>query len=240
MSVEKTWDSSAYGEAATGPEENSCSRTSLQAVRRSTSIRVKALNVGTLCGASIEGRRRLVSACLTRMSPCALRGRLRKSDALGLRGTAVEGRSLMRQQYHSRKVADRNMIWDVHRLVELTRHFPVKEVPLSSISELDESFWFDQTPATCREVALHARLIAQTDLVRPIILSAEGRVMDGMHRVCKALLENRSTIAAVQFDQNPEPDYIDADIDALPYDDEPPAHSAVREDLHGAHEAHRD
>ena len=43
--------------------------------------------------------------------------------------------------------------------------------------------------------------------------------MDGMHRVCKALLESRTTVSAVQFEQNPEPDYIDADIDTLSYDE---------------------
>jgi hypothetical protein len=125
----------------------------------------------------------------------------------------------MRRQYHTRQVGDRNLIWDVHRLVELTKRFPVKEVPLSSIAELNESFWFDRTEPACREVALHARLIAETDLAHPIILSAEGRVMDGMHRVCKALLESRPTVSAVQFEQNPEPDYIDADIDTLSYDE---------------------
>lgn len=43
--------------------------------------------------------------------------------------------------------------------------------------------------------------------------------MDGMHRVCKALLEDRTTITAVQFERDPEPDYIDADIEALTYDE---------------------
>ena len=39
------------------------------------------------------------------------------------------------------------------------------------------------------------------------------------HRVRKALLEGRPTVFAVQFEQNPEPDYIDADIDTLSYDE---------------------
>jgi hypothetical protein len=101
----------------------------------------------------------------------------------------------------------------------LTKHYPIKDVPVSSIHELDENFWFESDAPTCRAVALHAKLIAETDLMHPIILSADGRVMDGMHRVCKALLENRGTIAAVQFENNPEPDYIDVDIEALPYDE---------------------
>jgi hypothetical protein len=43
--------------------------------------------------------------------------------------------------------------------------------------------------------------------------------MDGMHRVCKALLENRSAVHAVQFTEDPEPDYVDADIEALAYEE---------------------
>lgn len=95
----------------------------------------------------------------------------------------------------------------------------MKAVSLSSIRELDESFWFDGESPTCREVAVHAKLTAETDLKYPIILSAEGRVMDGMHRVCKAFINNADTVSAVLFEVNPAPDYIDADIETLPYDE---------------------
>jgi hypothetical protein len=125
----------------------------------------------------------------------------------------------VRRQYHSRHIAGRELIWDVHRLIQLSRELPVRQVPLASIVELDECFWFPREGATCREVAEHARLIAATDLAHPIILAADGRVMDGMHRVCKALLENRTTIAAVQFRATPEPDHIDVEVAKLPYDE---------------------
>ena len=125
----------------------------------------------------------------------------------------------MRRQYHSQRVGGRILIWDVHRLIKLTQNYPVQQVPLPQIAELDETFWFDGEAATCRAVALHAKLIQETDLAYPIILSFSGRVMDGMHRVCKALLEKRPTVAAVRFAKDPEPDYIDADIEALPYDE---------------------
>ena len=126
----------------------------------------------------------------------------------------------MRQQYHSRLIDGRTLIWDVRRLVSLVENFPIKQIALTEIRELDECFWFDAVnKATCREIALHTKLINETDLSYPIILSADGRVMDGMHRVCKALIENESTISAVQFEKDPEPDYIDVDLDSLPYDD---------------------
>jgi hypothetical protein len=110
------------------------------------------------------------------------------------------------------------MAWDVDRLVKLTAGCPVHEVPLSEIRELDEAFWFgDGTGATCRAVAEHARLIAATDLRYPIILSSEGRVMDGMHRVAKAWLEGHPSVKAVRFTSNPEPDFVGVDPDDLPY-----------------------
>ncbi len=60
-------------------------------------------------------------------------------------------------------------------------------------------------------------LIKETDLNYPIILSSDGRVMDGMHRVAKALLEGQETIEAVQFSQDPKPEYKDVHPDDLPY-----------------------
>lgn len=126
----------------------------------------------------------------------------------------------MRRQYHSRYVSAHRLIWDVHRLIEMSRNLPVQQIALSEIAELDETFWFDETTKpVCREIAVHAKLIAETDLSYPIILASDGRIMDGMHRVCKAFIEERQTIAAVRFQQDPEPDYIDAKIDELPYDE---------------------
>jgi hypothetical protein len=65
---------------------------------------------------------------------------------------------------------------------ELTKLLPVKDLALSLIHELNECFWFEGARPTCREAAIHAKLIAETDLNHPIILCADGRVMDGMHR----------------------------------------------------------
>lgn len=126
----------------------------------------------------------------------------------------------MRKQYHLRPSPAGLLAWDVHRLVELTAHLPHVEVPIGAIRELDEPFWFGggSEAATCRAVAEHARLILEADLHYPIILGADGRVMDGMHRVAKAYLEGRDTILAVQLEVDPEPDFVGVGEDALPYE----------------------
>ena len=125
----------------------------------------------------------------------------------------------MRKQYHFRPSERGLLAWDVDRLVELTADFAPLEVPLSAIRELDEPFWYaaqgDQP--TCRSIALHAKLIAETDLRFPIILSQDGGVMDGMHRVCKALTVGMESVLAVQFETDPEPNYVGVVADELPY-----------------------
>ena len=96
---------------------------------------------------------------------------------------------------------------------------PRRRVALDSIREIDEVYWFDREEErpTCRKVIEHLRLIEACDLAHPILLAADGRVMDGMHRVAKALLEGRSEIEAVQFDVDPTPDYVGRKASELPY-----------------------
>ncbi len=77
---------------------------------------------------------------------------------------------------------------------------------IEQIPELDINCWFERREPTLREIAGHAQRIAQADLAYPVILNEDGALMDGGHRLCKALAEGRTTIVAVQFPQTPEPD----------------------------------
>ena len=125
----------------------------------------------------------------------------------------------MRKQYYFRPSPAGLLAWDVDRLVELTRTFAVRAVPLEEIRELDEArFGGDEAP-TWRSFAAHCRLVQEAELRYPIIRAADGAVMDGMHRVSKALVEGRDTIDAVQFDRDPEPDHVVRGPDELPYDE---------------------
>ena len=125
----------------------------------------------------------------------------------------------MRKQYHFRPSAAGLRAWDIDRLVALTRHIEPQLVPVASIRELDEPYWGEKM--TCRHVAEHARFINEADLGYPVILSSDGRIMDGMHRVLKALLQGDSHIPAVRFSTDPEPDFVGVYPEDLPYDEEP-------------------
>ena len=100
-------------------------------------------------------------------------------------------------------------MWYTQRLWELARDLPVEEVAIDDIHEFDQDAWFgpDRTP-TCRAVALHAKRILEADATIPIILSADGRLMDGGHRIAKAWLAGAVSVPAVRFRTDPAPDHI--------------------------------
>ena len=123
----------------------------------------------------------------------------------------------MRKQYHFRQVAEDTYIWDVHSLAALSAKLNVKEILITDIQELNEAYWFPDTHPTTQQIIEHMQLVNAADLSYPIILCAEGRVMDGMHRIAKAILGHQTHIQAVQFEHTPKPDFINVDADDLNY-----------------------
>jgi hypothetical protein len=119
----------------------------------------------------------------------------------------IHGKSVA--QKHSQVTPEGRCVWHTERLWRLARNLPVKIVPLESIAEFDQNCWFDSdAPPTCRSVTAHAKRIYDADLSYPIILSADGLLMDGGHRIGKAWLLGLTEIRAVQFEIDPEPDEI--------------------------------
>ena len=125
----------------------------------------------------------------------------------------------MRKQYYFQPSKNGFYAWDVDKLVESSKDLPQISVKLTDIKELEENFWYngpDSMP-TVRSVVEHFKLVNETDLNYPIILSKGGKVMDGMHRVAKALLSAHEEIKAVQITEDLPPDYEDVYKDDLPY-----------------------
>ncbi len=125
----------------------------------------------------------------------------------------------MRKQYNFWPGEQGLDAWDVDRLVELSAAFPIKVVLVDEIADVDSDYWFAYGPIvpTVRRVVEHIQLVEAVDPSFPIILASDGRVMDGMHRVARAVLAGERTIRAVQFDVDPEPDYRNCLPDDLPY-----------------------
>src|SRR5689334_21227464 len=123
----------------------------------------------------------------------------------------------MRKQYYFRNSNRELMARNVDRLVELSSTLQRRRVSLSDIKELDEVWFGDDQQQTLRSMIEHLKLIQEADHAFPIILSASGSVIDGLHRVAKAVLQGSQQIEAVQFAEDPEPDYVGRGPNELPY-----------------------
>jgi len=49
----------------------------------------------------------------------------------------------MRKQYHLQPTQNGFNAWDVDKLIEASKDFPVVQVDLNEIKELDENFWYN-------------------------------------------------------------------------------------------------
>lgn len=157
-----------------------------------------------------------------RVAPAAFgpqlkRGSFVRRQPLDASSSATTMGSCVRKQYYFRRSSRGLLAWDIERLVQLSSTLPRKQIPLSNIRELEEVWYGDDELPTWRAMIEHMTLIDEADLSFPIILSSDGAVMDGMHRVAKAVREGRTEIGAVQFDHDPEPDHVGLGPKDLPY-----------------------
>ena len=90
--------------------------------------------------------------------------------------------------------------WSVPRLFELARNLPVMEIPLNHLN-----VYYSYEKLTLRNMVMHIKAVNAADLDKPIILDEDGELMDGRHRVMKAMLTGAGTIKAVRFEENPSP-----------------------------------
>ena len=132
----------------------------------------------------------------------------------------VADQSNMRKQYHFwPSVTGEGLdAWDVDRLIELSESLPSERVALESIAEIESVYWFDDVHRpTVRAVVEHSRLIDEVDMSFAIILGPDGRVMDGMHRIGRALRDGATYITAHRFQELPPPDHFGVQPHQLSY-----------------------
>ena len=96
--------------------------------------------------------------------------------------------------------------FSIARLITLSAKFEVMEIPINHLNvyQLYKNL-------TLRDMVKHMRAVNDADLSYPIILDEDGELMDGRHRIMKALLTECKTIKAVRFDENPTPCRTDAE-----------------------------
>ena len=98
--------------------------------------------------------------------------------------------------------------WSAVRLWELAAELAVEAIPLDDFDWSNDNFQYTSPddPILWRTIGNEARRILDAALRHPVILSAEGNVMDGMHRILKCYVFGLPSVPAVRFEETPVPD----------------------------------
>lgn len=97
-------------------------------------------------------------------------------------------------------------VWVVANLIERAKSLEPFDLPLAAVHAGTE-VWAPVTSAY--GLAKKMRRVMDVETAHPIILDEDGFIMDGWHRIARALLDGKTTIKAVRFDETPPHDYIE-------------------------------
>ncbi len=115
------------------------------------------------------------------------------------------------RQRHTIEADGFRTTWYVDRLWELSARLVSRSIRVDTLAGIDLNVWFwDGHEPTIRNIASRVERILAADLEYPIILNTDGTIMDGAHRLARALVEGQTHILAKQFPESPAPDEREA------------------------------
>lgn len=94
--------------------------------------------------------------------------------------------------------------WDVNTLWKASEGLPVFKIPLAAI-DLELKPW---AIPDFLSILYHVERINKVGFEYPVIMNPDGHIIDGWHRIAKAILKGRKYINAVRFNVMPEPDEV--------------------------------
>lgn len=94
-------------------------------------------------------------------------------------------------------------LWSVRRLHEAAEGMEASWRDVDSFSEWKEAVW---GRVTLQDFCDHWRRVEDADLTYPILLTPDGWIMDGCHRLVRAKMLGHKRIQVIQFTELPEPD----------------------------------
>jgi hypothetical protein len=105
--------------------------------------------------------------------------------------------------------SDGRCIWYIDTIWALAHGLPEEDLALDQVIGLDEVCWFNETwgrKPTWRAVVDHCRRMVKADMTYPVIIAPDGNILDGKHRISRAMLEGLASVRAVRLPQMPPPD----------------------------------
>ncbi|MFH1692307.1 MAG: hypothetical protein ABIC68_07085 [Candidatus Omnitrophota bacterium] len=101
-------------------------------------------------------------------------------------------------------IDEKGNIWKAESLIKSAKNLPIFKYDISKV-DLDTIIRWKLV--NLRDYLNHFQRVCDADASKPIILRADGYIMNGWHRVIQALHEGLLYLPAKQFTVNPEPDF---------------------------------
>jgi hypothetical protein len=106
-------------------------------------------------------------------------------------------------------INNKKYTWNVFNLWKLVSKMETEQVYIKDFN-LDIDIWFKEyQKPTVLNVVKHCQRMLNANLDFPIIIAPNGLVLDGMHRIGKALILGHSTIKAVRLQELPPPNSVE-------------------------------
>lgn len=93
--------------------------------------------------------------------------------------------------------------WKIQDLMAAVKDEPAFELPVKFIDISSHSFDNEDL----FEFAQHMKHVLDADMSFPIIMDHRGRIIDGRHRIVKALIESRATVLCKRIPYGVMPTY---------------------------------
>ena len=90
--------------------------------------------------------------------------------------------------------------YDVHACVRMAKDLPIVKLDVAS---MNISYRNPNNELSIRNFIEHMHSVLEADLSYPILLNEDGCIIDGRHRLCKALYQGDKTILTQRFDKDP-------------------------------------
>lgn len=95
----------------------------------------------------------------------------------------------------------RGKIYNTHAAIGMAKNLKVRKIKMSDM------YLSYRNPSgdTLRDFVEHVKSVIEADTSFPIIQNEDGEIIDGKHRLAKAMLEGHDTISVKRFEKDPNP-----------------------------------
>lgn len=89
--------------------------------------------------------------------------------------------------------------YNIHEAIRLSEELEVKELDIDDLFISYSGF----NISTLREFIAHSKSVEESDLSYPVLMNEDGYIIDGRHRLAKAIITGEKTIKCKRFASDP-------------------------------------